>query len=136
MPQAIVVQPLTLVVEDYAIILPSGSPLRKAINRGVLHNVYSAGWKPTVQRYIVADEYAWGVSERLARCRCERPGERMCRVISGRTISLLPASDRPFGPKASGVMRRCHNQVDGHDALDRGAPSPATRGRRRQKRAW
>jgi ABC-type amino acid transport substrate-binding protein len=44
--------PHTLVVEDYALLLPSGSPLRKALNRAVLHTVYSAGWKATLQRYM------------------------------------------------------------------------------------
>ena len=34
------VLPHTLVVEDYAMILPSGSPLRESINRAVLHIIY------------------------------------------------------------------------------------------------
>ena len=50
------VLPHTLVVEDYALLLPSGSPLRVAINRAVLHTVYSAAWKATVQRYMAAGE--------------------------------------------------------------------------------
>ena len=50
------VLPHTLVVEDYAMILPSGSPLRESINRAVLHIIYSAGWKATVQRYMATDE--------------------------------------------------------------------------------
>jgi ABC-type amino acid transport substrate-binding protein len=50
------VLPQILVAEEYAILLPSGSPLREALNRAVLHTVYSAGWKATVQRYIAADE--------------------------------------------------------------------------------
>ena len=50
------VLPHTLVVEDYAMILPSGSPLRESINRAVLHILYSAGWKATVQRYMATDE--------------------------------------------------------------------------------
>ena len=50
------VLPHTLVVEDYALLLPSGSPLREAINRAVLHTIYSAAWKATVQRYIEASE--------------------------------------------------------------------------------
>ena len=50
------VLPHMLVVEDYAMILPSGSPLRESINRAVLHIIYSAGWKATVQRYMATDE--------------------------------------------------------------------------------
>jgi polar amino acid transport system substrate-binding protein len=50
------VLPHTLVVEDYAMILPSGSPLRESINRAVLHIIYSTGWKATVQRYMATDE--------------------------------------------------------------------------------
>ena len=42
-------------VEDYALLLPSGNPLRKALNRAVLHTVYSAGWKATLQRYMAAE---------------------------------------------------------------------------------
>jgi hypothetical protein len=45
-----------LVVEDYAMLLPADSPRREAINRAVLHTIYSAGWKATVQRYVAADE--------------------------------------------------------------------------------
>jgi len=37
-------------------ISPSGSPLREAINRAVLHTIYSATWKATVQRYMAAGE--------------------------------------------------------------------------------
>ena len=50
------VLPQILVVEEYAMILPSGSPLREALNRAVLHTVHSASWKATLQRYIAADE--------------------------------------------------------------------------------
>ena len=31
-------------------------PLRESINRAVLHIIYSAGWKATVQRYMATDE--------------------------------------------------------------------------------
>ena len=50
------VLPHTLVVEDCALLLPRGSPLRKALNRIVLQTIYSAGWKATLQRYMAADE--------------------------------------------------------------------------------
>ena len=50
------VLPHTLVVEDYALLLPRGSPLRKALNRIVLQTIYSAGWKATLQRYMAADK--------------------------------------------------------------------------------
>jgi len=50
------VLPHTLVVEDYALLLPSGSPLREAINRAVLHTIYSAAWKATLQRYMAVGE--------------------------------------------------------------------------------
>ena len=43
-------------VEDYALLLSTDSPLREAINRAVLHTIYSAGWKATGQRYIAVDE--------------------------------------------------------------------------------
>lgn len=50
------VLPHTLVVEDYALLLPRGSPLREVFNRIVLQTIYSAGWKATLQRYMAADE--------------------------------------------------------------------------------
>ena len=50
------VLPHTLVVEDYAIVLPTGSALREPMNRALLQAIYSPVWKTTVQRYInVAD---------------------------------------------------------------------------------
>ena len=43
-------------MEDYALLLSTDSPLREAINRAVLHTIYSAGGKATGQWYIAADE--------------------------------------------------------------------------------
>jgi len=46
------VLPQTLLVEDYAIVLPSDSPLRESLNRALLQIVHSLVWKAAVQRYI------------------------------------------------------------------------------------
>jgi polar amino acid transport system substrate-binding protein len=46
------VLPQTLLVEDYPIVLPSGSPLREPINRALLQTIYSPAWKTAVQRYV------------------------------------------------------------------------------------
>jgi ABC-type amino acid transport substrate-binding protein len=54
------VLPHTLLIEDYAIVLPTGSELREPINRALLQAIYSPVWKTTVQRYInVADYVEW-----------------------------------------------------------------------------
>jgi polar amino acid transport system substrate-binding protein len=46
------VLPQKLLVEDYAIVLPSDSPLRESLNRALLQIVHSLVWKAAVQRYI------------------------------------------------------------------------------------
>lgn len=50
------VLPHTLIIEDYAIILPTGSELRESLNRALLQAVYSPAWKTTLQQYITAAE--------------------------------------------------------------------------------
>ena len=46
----------TLIIEDYAIILPTGSELRESLNRALLQAVYSPAWETTLQQYITAAE--------------------------------------------------------------------------------
>jgi polar amino acid transport system substrate-binding protein len=54
--QDLVVLPHTLLVEDYAIILPTGSELREPINRALLQAIYSPAWKTALQRYVTMAE--------------------------------------------------------------------------------
>jgi ABC-type amino acid transport substrate-binding protein len=44
------VVPHTLLVEDYAIVLPTGSELREPMNRALLQALYSPAWKTALQR--------------------------------------------------------------------------------------
>ena len=44
--------PHTLAVRDYAIALPTDSPLKEPINRALLKIVHRADWKDLVQRYV------------------------------------------------------------------------------------
>jgi polar amino acid transport system substrate-binding protein len=44
--------PHTLAVRDYAIALPTDSPLKEPINRALLKIVQGAQWKDVVQRYV------------------------------------------------------------------------------------
>jgi ABC-type amino acid transport substrate-binding protein len=46
------VLPYTLAVRDYAIALPTDSPLRKSINRALLKVVQGPDWKELVKRYV------------------------------------------------------------------------------------
>jgi polar amino acid transport system substrate-binding protein len=46
------VLPHTLLVEDYAIVLPTGSELREPMNRALLQALCSPAWKTAPQRYI------------------------------------------------------------------------------------
>jgi polar amino acid transport system substrate-binding protein len=46
--------PHTLAVHDYAIALPTDSPLKEPINRALLKVVYGPDWKDVVQRYVGA----------------------------------------------------------------------------------
>jgi ABC-type amino acid transport substrate-binding protein len=41
-----------LVVEHYAIGLPTGSELRELMNRALLPALYSPAWKTLLQRYV------------------------------------------------------------------------------------
>jgi polar amino acid transport system substrate-binding protein len=50
------VLPHTLLIEDYAILLPTGSELREPINRALLHAIYGPAWKTALQRYITVAE--------------------------------------------------------------------------------
>jgi polar amino acid transport system substrate-binding protein len=50
------VLPHTLLVEDYAIVLPTGSELREPMNRALLQALYSHAWKTALQRYVNAAE--------------------------------------------------------------------------------
>jgi hypothetical protein len=50
------VLPQTLLVEDYALVLPSSSPLREPLSRALLHLIHSPAWKATGQRYSEAGE--------------------------------------------------------------------------------
>ena len=44
--------PHTLAVSDYAIALPSDSPIREAINRSLLKVMHGPDWKDLTQRYV------------------------------------------------------------------------------------
>jgi polar amino acid transport system substrate-binding protein len=46
------VLPHTLLVEDYAVVLPTGSELRELMNRALLQALYSPAWKTLLQRYV------------------------------------------------------------------------------------
>jgi polar amino acid transport system substrate-binding protein len=46
------VLPHTLLIEDYAIVLPTGSELREPMNRALLQALYSPTWKTMLQRYV------------------------------------------------------------------------------------
>ena len=50
------VLPHTLLVEDYAIVLPTGSELREPMNRALLQAIYSPAWKTALQRYVTVAE--------------------------------------------------------------------------------
>jgi polar amino acid transport system substrate-binding protein len=46
------VLPHTLAVRDYAIALPTDSPIKEAVNRSLLKVVHRPDWKDLVQRYV------------------------------------------------------------------------------------
>jgi polar amino acid transport system substrate-binding protein len=50
------VLPHTLAVRDYAIALPTNSPLRKSINRALLKIVQGPDWKELVKHYVGATD--------------------------------------------------------------------------------
>jgi polar amino acid transport system substrate-binding protein len=50
------VLPHTLAVRDYAIALPTDSPLRKSVNRALLKIVQGPDWKDVVRRYVGATD--------------------------------------------------------------------------------
>jgi polar amino acid transport system substrate-binding protein len=50
------VLPHTLAVRDYAIALPTDSPLRKSVNRALLKVVQGPEWKELVKRYVGATD--------------------------------------------------------------------------------
>jgi polar amino acid transport system substrate-binding protein len=52
----LLILPQTLAVHDYAIAVPSGSPLMEEINRGVLKVTQRRDWKELVQRYVGISE--------------------------------------------------------------------------------
>ena len=52
------VLPHTLAVRDYAIALPTDSPIRKEVNRALLRVVQGPDWKDPVRRYVGAAEDA------------------------------------------------------------------------------
>lgn len=56
--RAIVLQvlPETLAVRDYAIALPSDSPIKESINRALLKVVHRPEWRDVVQRYVGATD--------------------------------------------------------------------------------
>jgi len=54
------VLPHTLAVREYAIALPTDSPIKEPINRALLKVVQGLDWKAVVQRYVGAtDQIAW-----------------------------------------------------------------------------
>ena len=50
------VLPHSLLAEDYAIVLPTGSELREPMNRALLQAIYSPAWKTALQRYVTVAE--------------------------------------------------------------------------------
>jgi polar amino acid transport system substrate-binding protein len=52
----LLILPQTLAVRDYAIAIPSGSPLMEDINRAVLTVTHHPDWKELVQRYVGQSE--------------------------------------------------------------------------------
>jgi ABC-type amino acid transport substrate-binding protein len=50
------VLPHTLAVREYAIAVPTDSPLKEPINRALLKVVYGPAWKDVVQRYVGATD--------------------------------------------------------------------------------
>jgi polar amino acid transport system substrate-binding protein len=54
------VLPHTLAVHDYAIALPTDSPMKEAVNRALLKVVHRPDWKNLVQRYVGAIDAASG----------------------------------------------------------------------------
>jgi polar amino acid transport system substrate-binding protein len=50
------VLPHTLAVRDYAIALPTDSPLKEPINRALLKVVQGPDWKDLVRRYVGATD--------------------------------------------------------------------------------
>jgi polar amino acid transport system substrate-binding protein len=50
------VLPHTLAVRDYAIALPTDSPLKEPINRALLRVVQGPDWKDLVRRYVGATD--------------------------------------------------------------------------------
>jgi len=54
--KALALLPHTLLVEDYAIVLPTGSELREPMNRALLQALYSPTWKTVLQRYVNVTE--------------------------------------------------------------------------------
>jgi len=50
--------PHTLAMHDYAIALPTDSPIKEPINRALLKVVYGPDWKEVVQRYVGATNAA------------------------------------------------------------------------------
>jgi len=54
--RTLAVLPHILLVEDYAIILPTDSALREPIDWALLQAIHSPAWKTALQRYVtVAD---------------------------------------------------------------------------------
>jgi polar amino acid transport system substrate-binding protein len=56
--------PHTLAVSDYAIALPSDSPLREPINRALLKIMHRAEWKDFTQRYVGTADQAVSADKR------------------------------------------------------------------------
>ena len=54
----LLVLPHTLTVNDYAIALPTDSPLKELVNRALLKVVQGPRWKDVVQRYFGTNEQA------------------------------------------------------------------------------
>ena len=54
----VLILPHTLAVNDYAIALPTDSPIKEAVNRALLKIVQGPGWKDVVQRYFGGIEQA------------------------------------------------------------------------------
>ena len=52
----LLVLPHTLAVTDYAIALPTDSPLKEQVNRALLKVIHGPRWKEIVQRYFATSE--------------------------------------------------------------------------------
>ena len=82
--------PHTLAVRDYAIALPTDSPLKEPINRALLKVIHRPDWKEVVQRYVGAiDEVHWREMAEALRSETKLSSTVICGLVH---LRLAPHS--------------------------------------------